>query len=104
MRRLIPACLASAVIVLGLALASPAWGQSGGGCQLKGSANLSPGLSNNDQNFTYDFGGDLSGCQSNQAGAPASGTRNDPHALAAAVPSDGPTHSPAMPQAPPPER
>jgi len=74
MRRLIPACLASAVIVLGLALASPAWGQSGGGCQLKGSANLSPGLSNNDQNFTYDFGGDLSGCQSNQAGAPASGT------------------------------
>jgi hypothetical protein len=73
-RRLVPACLVSALIVLGLALASPASAQSGGGCQLKGSANLSPGLSNNNQSFTYNFGGDLSGCQSNQAGAPASGT------------------------------
>jgi hypothetical protein len=45
----------------------------GGGCQLAGSANLSPGLSNTAQNFTYSFSGALSGCQSNIAGAPASG-------------------------------
>jgi hypothetical protein len=61
-------------MILGLALAPTALAQSGGGCQLKGSADLSPGLSNTDQDFTYSFGGDLTGCQSTEAGAPASGT------------------------------
>ncbi|TMC48565.1 MAG: hypothetical protein E6J14_10725 [Chloroflexi bacterium] len=46
----------------------------GGGCQLQGTANISPGLSNTSQNFTYNFGGNLSSCQSNMAGSPTSGT------------------------------
>src|SRR5207244_1336559 len=33
-----------------------------------------PGLTNADANFSYGFGGDLTGCQSNQAGAPTAGT------------------------------
>jgi hypothetical protein len=48
--------------------------QSVGGCQLQGSAAFSPGLSNTAGNFSYSFAGDLSSCQSTEAGAPASGT------------------------------
>jgi hypothetical protein len=57
-----------------LAVAAPAQAQSLGGCQLQGTAAFSPGLSSTAQDFTYSFGGDLSACQSTEAGAPASGT------------------------------
>jgi len=73
-RKLVPGSLVGALVVLGATLASPAFAQSGGGCQLQGTANFSPGLTNNDQSFTYNFGGNLSGCQSSESGAPASGT------------------------------
>jgi hypothetical protein len=60
---------------LGLLLVpSFASAQSIGGCQLDGTASFSPGLTNNAQDFTYSFNGDLSGCQSSEAGAPANGT------------------------------
>src|SRR6476659_836713 len=72
-RRLVPACV-GALVILSVAFAASASAQSGGGCQLQGTANFSPGLTNTSQNFTYNFGGNLSGCQSNQAGAPATGT------------------------------
>jgi hypothetical protein len=61
------------VVVL-LVAAPSALAASGGGCQLQGSANISPGLNGSAHNFTYNFGGNLSGCQSNVAGAPATGT------------------------------
>ena len=44
-----------------------------GGCQLKGTASFTPGLSTTSQPFTYSFGGDLTGCQSTEAGAPGTG-------------------------------
>src|SRR2546421_8442508 len=63
-----------ALAVASVILAAPASAASGGGCQLQGSANFTPGLSNTSQNFTYNFGGSLTGCQSSDAGAPASGS------------------------------
>jgi hypothetical protein len=53
--------------------ASSASAASAGGCQLKGTAAFSPGLSTTSQPFTYSFGGDLTGCKSTEAGAPATG-------------------------------
>jgi hypothetical protein len=61
-------------VVTFLVVAPSAFGASAGGCQLQGTANFSPGLNQNAQNFTYSFNGGLSGCQSSQSGAPASGT------------------------------
>src|SRR5436190_14110723 len=72
-RKHVPGCLVGALVVLGVAFASPAMAQSGGGCELQGTANFSPGLTNNNQNFTYNFGGSLSSCKSSESGAPASG-------------------------------
>jgi hypothetical protein len=72
-RKLVPASLVSALLIAAFAFAPSASAQSAGGCHLKGSANFSPGLTNDNQNFTYNFGGDLTGCQSSQAGSPASG-------------------------------
>ena len=67
--------LAGLVVVFALLLSAPsAFAASGGGCQLQGNANISPGLNSSAQNFTYNFGGNLSGCQSSDAGAPATGT------------------------------
>jgi hypothetical protein len=54
--------------------AASASAAAGGGCQLQGTANLSPGLNSSSQPFSYNFGGNLSGCQSSEAGSPASGT------------------------------
>jgi hypothetical protein len=54
-------------------VASPAFGQSAGGCQLQGNASFSPGLNQNAQNFNYSFAGSLSSCQSSEAGVPTSG-------------------------------
>lgn len=57
-----------------LMLAPSATAQSGGGCELDGTANFSPGLNTTAKDFTYSFGGALSGCQSSEAGAPTAGT------------------------------
>ncbi len=72
--KLVPTCVVGALVILGVAFAAPASAQSLGGCQLDGDANFTPGLSTSDQDFTYDFGGDLSSCQSTESGAPTSGT------------------------------
>ena len=71
-RKWLLAGLAGLVVLL--ASAPSAFAASGGGCQLQGSANITPGLNSSAQNFTYNFGGNLSGCQSSVAGAPATGT------------------------------
>jgi hypothetical protein len=55
-------------------VAAPAGAASGGGCQLQGSASFQPGLGSASKPFTYSFSGNLTGCQSNVAGAPTSGT------------------------------
>jgi hypothetical protein len=71
--RLLIGALATASLVVVIAgqavLAAPA----AGACQLQGTAHLSPGLASTSQAFTYDFTGNLTGCQSNVAGAPATG-------------------------------
>src|SRR6266516_1418846 len=64
------ACALVAVLSLaGTASAAP----NGGGCQLHGTASISPGLTNTAQNFSYSFTGNLTNCQSSSSG-PASGT------------------------------
>lgn len=63
-------CMAVTVLVM----APSASASSVGGCQLQGTANFSPGLGSSTQPFSYDFGGNLSGCQSSEAGVPTSGT------------------------------
>ena len=67
--------LAGAVVgvLCALSFASGASAASGGGCQLKGTAAFAPGLGTTAQPFTYSFGGDLTGCQSTEAGSPATG-------------------------------
>jgi hypothetical protein len=65
--------MAAAVAAL-LAFAPAASAQSGGGCQLQGTASFTPGLNSDAKDFAYSFHGDLSSCQSTEAGAPASGT------------------------------
>jgi hypothetical protein len=72
MRKVAIASLAGLMAALAV-LAPSAGAQSVGGCQLEGSARFSPGLSSSSQPFSYDFGGNLEGCQSTQAGAPSSG-------------------------------
>ena len=68
------ALLAAVVAVLcAFTFAQGASAASGGGCQLKGTASFTPGLSTTSQPFTYSFSGDLTNCQSSEAGAPATG-------------------------------
>lgn len=43
-------------------------------CQLAGTAAFAPGLTTTSQNFSYSFSGALTGCQSSDATAPASGS------------------------------
>ena len=72
MRRLLAFAIplaAVAFVLPGPALADP----GGGGCQLHGSANISPGLGSAAQDFAYSFTGDLTNCQSS-TGGPSSGT------------------------------
>jgi hypothetical protein len=74
MRKFLPAS-ALAVAVLGAVLfpaAAPA--QSGGGCQLHGTASFNPGLTNTAQSFNYSFAGDLTNCKATETGSPATGT------------------------------
>jgi len=68
------ALLFGALAVLGAVVASPASAATAGGCQLQGTASFSPGLSSTSQPFSYSFAGGLTGCQSSEAGAPATGT------------------------------
>jgi hypothetical protein len=56
-----------------VAFAGSASAAEAGGCQLHGTANISPGLSNNAQDFSYSFSGALSNCQSSTIGAPTNG-------------------------------
>jgi hypothetical protein len=73
LRRLI--FLASLCVVASLALMAPtASAASVGGCQLDGTANFSPGLTNTAQGFQYSFNGALANCQSSESGVPLSGT------------------------------
>jgi hypothetical protein len=72
-RRLTLTGMVSAIAAM-LVLAPSALAQSVGGCELNGTASFSPGLNASAQNFTYSFNGNLSGCQSSESGAPASGT------------------------------
>src|SRR4051812_22534523 len=68
------ALLGAVVAVLSaFVFAQGASAASAGGCQLKGTASFTPGLSTTSQPFTYSFGGDLTGCQSTEAGSPATG-------------------------------
>ena len=71
MRRI--ALLGVAAALVAAAFTGSAGAASGGGCQLQGSASFSPGLGSTSRPFTYSFAGDLTGCQSNVAGAPTSG-------------------------------
>jgi hypothetical protein len=65
----------TAAAVLAAALLAPSAGAApgGGGCQLDGTANFGTGLGQTSKPFTYSFTGDLTGCQSSDAGAPATG-------------------------------
>jgi hypothetical protein len=60
--------------VLSLALAPAAFAQTGGGCQLAGTANFSQGLSLSSHPFDYGFSGNLTGCHSSDSTAPGTGT------------------------------
>ncbi|HET7467629.1 MAG TPA: hypothetical protein VFL29_13295 [Candidatus Dormibacteraeota bacterium] len=66
----VPLLALTATMVAG----TPAAAASGGGCQLQGTANFAPPLSNNAGNFQYNFGGALSACQSTDSTAPATGS------------------------------
>jgi hypothetical protein len=59
--------------VLALLTASAGASPGGGGCQLNGNASFDNGLGSTSKAFTYSFTGDLTGCQSTDAGAPATG-------------------------------
>jgi len=72
-RALRPVLLAVAALSA-VAIVVPASAQSGGGCQLAGVANISPPLTSNSGSFSYNFTGNLTGCMSNIAGSPTSGT------------------------------
>jgi hypothetical protein len=75
MRSCRKAALVAAVagVVCAFSLA-PGASAATGGCQLKGTASFTPGLSTTSQPFTYSFRGDLTNCQSTEAGAPGIGT------------------------------
>jgi len=68
------ALLVISVAAVAVAFAGPAGAASGGGCQLAGNANFSPGLGATSKAFTYSFAGNLTGCNSTIAGAPTTGT------------------------------
>lgn len=67
------ALIATALAVALLAGSATA-AQTGGGCHLQGNASFNPGLNSSSRAFSYSFAGQLTSCQSNQAGAPATGS------------------------------
>ena len=73
MKRLLALTGASAVVAFAAFGAAATAAPNGGGCQLHGSASISPGLTSTAQNFSYSFTGSLTNCQSS-SGGPASGT------------------------------
>jgi hypothetical protein len=74
MRKLAVALALTMAALMAVVFAGTAAAQTGGGCHLQGSASFSPGLNSSSKPFNYSFAGQLSSCQSNQAGAPATGT------------------------------
>jgi hypothetical protein len=72
-KKLLGLTVASAFVVLVPLAGSAAAAPNGGGCQLHGTADISPGLTDTAQNFNYSFTGSLTNCQSS-SGGPASGT------------------------------
>ena len=76
-RRLSCALLASlsSALVAAVLTAPPgtALAASGGGCQLQGQAQFSPGLTAGAGSFSYSFSGGLTGCASSDSTAPATG-------------------------------
>ena len=74
MRKLAAALALSATALLALAFAGSAAAATGGGCHLQGSASFSPGLNSSSKPFSYSFAGQLTSCQSNEAGTPATGS------------------------------
>jgi len=72
-RRPLALLAAVAAVLCAFTFAQSASAASGGGCQLKGTASFTPGLSTTSQPFTYSFSGDLTSCQSTEAGSPATG-------------------------------
>jgi hypothetical protein len=61
------------LVMTAFVIAPSALASSVGGCQLQGTASFSPGLNSSTRSFSYSFGGNLSGCQSSEAGVPTSG-------------------------------
>ena len=59
MRRLVFAGLVCPLVMLFAGVPSAGAAQSVGGCQLQGTANFSPALNSNAQNFSYSFSGGL---------------------------------------------
>jgi hypothetical protein len=72
-KRLLFLAVSSVFIALAPLVGPASAATNGGGCQLHGTANISPGLTSTDQNFSYSFTGNLTNCQSS-SGGPASGT------------------------------
>jgi hypothetical protein len=62
------------VVAAFVLMAPSAFAQSGGGCQLNGTASFSPGLNNNAQNFAYTFHGGLTNCLTSDSGISLNGT------------------------------
>jgi hypothetical protein len=75
-RKLLSIAAASAVAIglLVTLAAGSAGAAAGGGCQLAGTVTFKPGLSNTPGNFSYSFGGNLTGCHASDPTAPATGT------------------------------
>jgi hypothetical protein len=67
-KRLVVLIVTSALLGLALPSGSAFAATNAGGCQLHGTANISPGLTNTDQAFNYSFTGTLSNCQSSSGG------------------------------------
>lgn len=72
LNRLLLAALGCVIALL--LVPSIASAQSGGGCELDGTASFTPGLNTEAKAFSYSFNGTLSGCRSSEAGAPTDGT------------------------------
>lgn len=67
--------IAGAAVGGSVLFAAPSMAATGGGeCQLNGTATFSPNGPGTTSSFSYSLNGNLTGCQSNISGAPASGT------------------------------
>lgn len=77
MRKLLVAAALGGLVLGAMVLAGGATSSAapgGGGCQVAGTATFSPNGPGTTSSFNYSLAGALSTCQSNVAGAPASGT------------------------------